>query len=202
MVVADDADVLTALERGLRLSGFDMSSAKNGDEALSFVRQASPDAVVVDINPRVLRGIDVVTALRAVDNSVPVCVLPERSSVDDEVPWLEAGARAQLWAAEQALRDRLTQAVLKQDAQDDTVGRQTVLASPPVDGAGAAGAAQKQALRRARVSLGLLQLGGAADLQALKDALERAEQAPENPEARRALCERLRQAWAALKPAP
>jgi len=92
MVVADDADVLTALERGLRLSGFDMSSAKNGDEALSFVRQASPDAVVVDINPRVLRGIDVVTALRAVDNSVPVCVLPERSSVDDEVPWLEAGA--------------------------------------------------------------------------------------------------------------
>jgi two-component system, OmpR family, response regulator PrrA len=92
MVVADDADVLTALERGLRLSGFDMSSAKNGDEALSFVRQAPPDAVVVDINPPMLRGIDVVTALRAVDNSVPVCVLPAPSSVDDEVPWLEAGA--------------------------------------------------------------------------------------------------------------
>jgi two-component system, OmpR family, response regulator PrrA len=92
MLVADDADVLTALERGLLLSGFEMSSAKNGDEALRIVRQAPPDAVVVDINPPVLRGIDVVMALRAVDNNVPLCVLPERSSVGDEVPWLEAGA--------------------------------------------------------------------------------------------------------------
>jgi two-component system response regulator PrrA len=92
MVVADDADVLTSLERGLRLSGFDMSSAKDSDEALSFVRQAPADAVVIAINSPVLRGIDVVTALRAVDNIVPVCVLSERSSEDDKVPWLKAGA--------------------------------------------------------------------------------------------------------------
>src|ERR1700758_2105465 len=90
LVVADDVDVLTALERGLGLSGLAMSSAKNGDEALRIVRQGPLDAVVVDINPPVLRGIDVVTALRAVDNNVPVCVLPERSSVGDEVPGLEA----------------------------------------------------------------------------------------------------------------
>ena len=92
LVVADDVDVLTALERGLGLSGLAMSSAKNGDEALRIVRQVPLDAVVVDINPPVLRGIDVVTALRAVDNNVPVCVLPERSSVGDEVPGLEAAA--------------------------------------------------------------------------------------------------------------
>jgi hypothetical protein len=37
MVVADDADVMTPTERGLRLSGFDMSSAKNGAEAVNGV---------------------------------------------------------------------------------------------------------------------------------------------------------------------
>jgi DNA-binding response OmpR family regulator len=34
MVVADDADVMTPSERGLRVSGFDVSSAKNGAEAV------------------------------------------------------------------------------------------------------------------------------------------------------------------------
>jgi CheY-like chemotaxis protein len=51
MVVADNADVMTPLERGLRLSGFDMSSAKNGAEAVPIVGQAPPGPVVVDVNP-------------------------------------------------------------------------------------------------------------------------------------------------------
>jgi two-component system OmpR family response regulator len=40
----------------------------------------------------VLDGVSVVTALRAMDNDVPVCVLSARSSVDDRVAGLEAGA--------------------------------------------------------------------------------------------------------------
>jgi two-component system, OmpR family, response regulator PrrA len=48
-MVTDDADVLTALERGLRLSGFDMSSATNGDDALRMLKQATPETIAVGL---------------------------------------------------------------------------------------------------------------------------------------------------------
>jgi two-component system response regulator PrrA len=51
MVVADDADVMTPSERGLRVSGFDVSSAKNGAESVPIVTRAPPGPVVVDVNP-------------------------------------------------------------------------------------------------------------------------------------------------------
>lgn len=85
LVVDDDPDVLASLERGLRLSGFDVSTAVDGAEALRSATETRPDAIVLDINMPVLDGVSVVTALRAMDNDVPVCVLSARSSVDDRV---------------------------------------------------------------------------------------------------------------------
>src|SRR5258705_11199996 len=92
LVVDDDPDVLASLERGLRLSGFDVATAVDGAEALRSATETRPDAIVLDINMPVLDGVSVVTALRAMDNDVPVCVLSARSSVDDRVAGLEAGA--------------------------------------------------------------------------------------------------------------
>ncbi|EUA50889.1 transcriptional regulatory protein prrA [Mycobacterium xenopi 3993] len=92
LVVDDDSDVLASLERGLRLSGFEVSTAADGAEALRSATETRPDAIVLDINMPVLDGVSVVTALRAMDNDVPVCVLSARSSVDDRVAGLEAGA--------------------------------------------------------------------------------------------------------------
>jgi two-component system, OmpR family, response regulator PrrA len=92
LVVDDDPDVLASLERGLRLSGFDVFTAVDGAEALRSATETRPDAIVLDINMPVLDGVSVVTALRAMDNDVPVCVLSARSSVDDRVAGLEAGA--------------------------------------------------------------------------------------------------------------
>lgn len=92
LVVDDDPDVLSSLERGLRLSGFEVATAVDGAEALRSATENRPDAIVLDINMPVLDGVSVVTALRAMDNDVPVCVLSARSSVDDRVAGLEAGA--------------------------------------------------------------------------------------------------------------
>jgi len=92
LVMDDDADVLASLERGLRLSGFDVTTAKDGAEALRSATHTRPDVIVVDINLPVLDGVSTVTALRELDMDVPVCVLSARSSVDDGVPGLEAGA--------------------------------------------------------------------------------------------------------------
>ncbi|MBF4995566.1 response regulator transcription factor [Nocardia sp. BSTN01] len=92
LVVDDDEDVLSSVERGLRLSGFRVVIARDGAAALRSVAEQSPDAIVLDMNMPVLDGAGVVTALRAMGNEVPICVLSARSSVGDRIAGLESGA--------------------------------------------------------------------------------------------------------------
>jgi len=92
LVVEDDEQVRTSLERGLRLSGFAVRSAPDGPAALRAVHEQVPDAVVLDLGLPGMDGVAVVTALRAMDHDVPVCVLSARDSVDDRIVGLEAGA--------------------------------------------------------------------------------------------------------------
>lgn len=92
LVVDDDSDVLASVERGLRLSGFQVLVARDGAAALRAVAEHAPDAIVLEMNMPVLDGAGVVTALRAMGNDVPICVLSARSSVDDRIAGLESGA--------------------------------------------------------------------------------------------------------------
>lgn len=92
LLVDDDEDLLASVERGLRLSGFRVLIARDGAEALRCVNEQSPDALVLDMNMPVLDGAGVVTALRAMGNEVPICVLSARNSVDDRISGLESGA--------------------------------------------------------------------------------------------------------------
>jgi two-component system response regulator PrrA len=92
LAVDDDADVLASLERGLRLSGFEVATASDGAEAPRSATETRPDAIVLDIYMPVLNGVSVVTGLQAMDNDVPVCEVSARNSVDDRLAGLEAGA--------------------------------------------------------------------------------------------------------------
>jgi two-component system response regulator PrrA len=92
LLVDDDEDLLASVERGLRLSGFRVLIARDGAAALRCVGEESPDAIVLDMNMPVLDGAGVVTALRAMGNEVPICVLSARSSVGDRIAGLESGA--------------------------------------------------------------------------------------------------------------
>ena len=92
LVVDDDEDVRTSLERGLRLSGFTVLTAVDGADALRVVSEQRPDAMVLDMNMPVIDGTGVVTALRAMSNDIPICVLSARDTVDDRISGLESGA--------------------------------------------------------------------------------------------------------------
>ncbi len=112
-------------------------------------------------------------------------------------PWLDAGDRAKLWTAAHKVSARLTAEVLKQDRQDDAAERQTP-APPPVDLAAGAARERDLALRRARVSVALLQVEGVPTLKGVRDALAEVERDRDRPAAWRALGLQLREAWAAL----
>ena len=83
-------DVLASLERGLRLSGFEVATAVDGAEALRSATETWPDAIVLDINMPVLDGVSVVTA-PAPWTTTCRCALSARSR-STTAAGLEAGA--------------------------------------------------------------------------------------------------------------
>ncbi|WP_433209120.1 response regulator transcription factor [Nocardia sp. CA-107356] len=92
LVVDDEVRVLASLRRGLELSDFEVVTAGDGAEALTMVHSTEPDAMVLDVNMPNLDGAGVVTALRAMGNDIPICVLSARTAVSDRIAALERGA--------------------------------------------------------------------------------------------------------------
>jgi two-component system response regulator PrrA len=92
LVVDDDEGVRASLERGLRLSGFTVRTAADGETALDAVEQSVPACLVLDVNMPGIDGVEVVRRLRATGVDVPVCMLSARGTVGDRVAGLEAGA--------------------------------------------------------------------------------------------------------------
>ena len=92
LVVDDDEDIRTALERALRLEGFAVRVAEGGRRALELVAQDRPGVMVLDVVMPDLSGISVVARMRARGDDTPICILSARDEVEDRVAGLEAGA--------------------------------------------------------------------------------------------------------------
>jgi two-component system, OmpR family, response regulator MprA len=92
LVVDDDPAVSGALNRALRLEGYDVSLAGDGPIALEQIAVRPPDAVVLDIGLPTLDGLEVCRRLRAAGDDTPVLMLTARDAVNDRVQGLDAGA--------------------------------------------------------------------------------------------------------------
>ncbi len=92
LVVDDEPAIRVALERALRLEGFAVRTAADGEEAIAAIAAQPPAAIVLDV---VLPGIDghtVAARLRAAGDDTPICILSARDEVADRVAGLQAGA--------------------------------------------------------------------------------------------------------------
>ena len=91
LVVDDDRRLLTALQRGLSLRGFNVGLARDSGEALGYLQGQWPDIIVLDI---MMPGMDGLSLCRLVrqTQSTPILMLTARDSVRDRVAGLEAGA--------------------------------------------------------------------------------------------------------------
>jgi DNA-binding response OmpR family regulator len=92
LVVDDDAAILKALERALRLEGFAVSVADGGRAALVATAADAPDVIVLDVGLPDLNGRAVAARLRARGDDVPICILSARDEVEERIAGLEAGA--------------------------------------------------------------------------------------------------------------
>src|SRR5580704_4997398 len=92
LVVDDEASVREALALVLDLSGFEVTTAVDGREAIHTLATESPDAVILDVLMPGLDGLEVCRRMRAVGDRTPVLMLTARTEVSERVAGLEAGA--------------------------------------------------------------------------------------------------------------
>src|ERR671922_77766 len=91
LVVEDDEEIAQALQRSLRMEGYDVRLSGDGVDALDQVHAFLPDLVVLDLGLPRLDGIEVARELRARDD-IPILVLTARDAVESRVEGLDSGA--------------------------------------------------------------------------------------------------------------
>jgi two-component system, OmpR family, response regulator MprA len=91
LVVEDDDEIAQALQRSLRLDGYDVRIAGDGEAALDHAASYHPDLVILDLGLPKLDGIEVARRLRAADD-VPILMLTARDAIESRVEGLDSGA--------------------------------------------------------------------------------------------------------------
>jgi two-component system response regulator MprA len=92
LVVDDEPAVRDAVDRALRLDGYEVALAADGGEALAAVAREPPDALVLDVLMPHVDGLEVCRRMRAAGDRTPVLVLTARDAIADRVRGLDAGA--------------------------------------------------------------------------------------------------------------
>ena len=91
LVVEDDEDIALALQRSLRLEGYDVRISRDGEAALDDVRQFLPDLVLLDLGLPKVDGIAVAQQIRS-DSDIPILMLTARDALESRVEGLDSGA--------------------------------------------------------------------------------------------------------------
>ena len=77
LVVDDERAILTVLRVKLGISGYDVSTASSGEEALALINSMHPDIMLLDVIMPGMDGFEVLRKVRAV-SKLPVIVFSAR----------------------------------------------------------------------------------------------------------------------------
>jgi DNA-binding response OmpR family regulator len=91
LVVDDEARLVSLVETYLTQSGFRVTTASNGREALSVAQRQEPDLIILDIMMPEMDGYEFMRLYRA-DHDTPIILLTARVDSDEKVAGLESGA--------------------------------------------------------------------------------------------------------------
>ena len=91
LIVDDDADILKLLEMRLVASGYQVSSAHSGQQALTLFNMHSPSLVISDLRMPEMDGLDLYEAVHALNPSIPFILLTAHGSIPDAVHATQQG---------------------------------------------------------------------------------------------------------------
>lgn len=135
LVVEDEADIQQLVSYNLIRSGFHVTCADTGEEALERLRTEQIDCVLLDLMLPGISGLEVCTAMRKVEantqRSIPIIMLTAKGEEEDVVSGLECGADDYITKpfSPKVLIARI-KAVIKRafaDQNDDEDARKTII---------------------------------------------------------------------------
>jgi len=92
LVVEDDPELSDMLAELLASEGYDVESARDGQQGLHLVLSRPYDVVVLDRGLPALDGLDLLSRVRRAGRHVPVLVLSAQGLARDRIEGLDAGA--------------------------------------------------------------------------------------------------------------
>jgi two-component system, NtrC family, response regulator HydG len=92
VVVDDERPNLESLERILKADGATVSTFLDAETALSFIRESRPDVVMTDLRMKGWSGMDLLEAVRLLDNTVEVILMTAYGTVEIAVDAMKKGA--------------------------------------------------------------------------------------------------------------
>ncbi|GAA2174830.1 response regulator [Agrococcus versicolor] len=91
LIADDDPQLLRALRITLGATGYDVTTAADGAEAVARAIEEHPDLVMLDLGMPRLDGVEVIEAIRGW-SATPILVVSGRTGAADKVEALDAGA--------------------------------------------------------------------------------------------------------------
>ena len=133
LVVDDEPPIVRLVKAKLRVDGYEVLTATRGEEALTVLRQETPDLVVLDVMMPDMDGFETLRRIRQ-HSQVPVVMLTARGSDADKLKGLQSGADDYVTKPfnPDELEARIA-AVLRRTAGAPTVGTEPVLRYPDVE---------------------------------------------------------------------
>lgn len=92
VLVEDNIGLAKGIAYRLQDEGHAIDVLHDGDEALIFLTQEKSDLIILDINLPGKSGLEILSILRRREDPRPVILLTARTSTDDRVSGLDAGA--------------------------------------------------------------------------------------------------------------
>jgi two-component system, OmpR family, KDP operon response regulator KdpE len=91
LIVDDEPPIRKLLRMGLSTQGYEILDATNGKTALALLDE-KPDLIILDLGLPDMQGLDLLAAIRARNEAVPIVVLSSRGDESVKVRALDLGA--------------------------------------------------------------------------------------------------------------
>lgn len=92
LIIEDEEAILMALEDNLRLEGYEVESAVDGEKGFFLAKENKYDLLILDIMLPCMDGFEICKQLRQVGITIPIIMLTAKSQEIDKVLGLEIGA--------------------------------------------------------------------------------------------------------------
>lgn len=92
LIVEDDPPLRLAMTKALKALGYEVTTAKAGDEGLELALANPPDVVLLDVMLPGMNGYEVLAELRKHDADLPIVMITAKGEEADKVRGLSLGA--------------------------------------------------------------------------------------------------------------